>query len=130
MTLTPGQVLYRIPRVKSKRQTEEIQGQFVNLHVFPRLMIMQIRPCFLLIRSAVSQDLFKGADVHIQTCVPLVEDFCVFHFCFLTTADRHTRLRFNFMYPKTVLYPRESLSVVVVPLSADCSEEKRGHLSA
>lgn len=57
MTLTPGQVIYRIPRVKSRRQTEETQGQFVHLRVFPRLMIVQTRPCFLLIRSALSQDM-------------------------------------------------------------------------
>lgn len=41
------------------------EGQLVQLCVFPRLMITQIRPCFLLIRSAVSQDLFKAADVHM-----------------------------------------------------------------
>lgn len=70
LKLTPGQVIYSIPRVKSKRQTEGIQGQSVHLRVFPRLMIMLIRPCLLLIRSALSQDLFKGADVHIQTRAP------------------------------------------------------------
>lgn len=46
---------------------KEIEGQFVQLRVFPRLMITQIRPCVLLIMSAVSQDLFKGADVYIQS---------------------------------------------------------------
>lgn len=63
------------------------EGQLVQLCVFPRLMITQIRPCFLLIRSAVSQDLFKAADVHIQTCEALLEGFCVLHF-----PHRHTRL--------------------------------------
>ena len=34
ITLTPGQVIYRIPWVKGIRQTEGIKGRFVPLRVF------------------------------------------------------------------------------------------------
>lgn len=66
--------------MRRSRQTKGSEGRLVQLCVFPRLMITQIRPCFLLIRSAVSQDLFKAADVHMQTRAALPGGFCAFTF--------------------------------------------------
>lgn len=61
------------------------EGQLAQLCVFPSLLITQIRPRLLLIRSAVSQDLFTAADVHMQTCQALPGGVCAF-------SHRHTRL--------------------------------------
>lgn len=46
---------------------EREESQFVRSHVFLRLIITQIRSCFLLIRSAVSLGIFKAVDMHRQT---------------------------------------------------------------
>lgn len=78
--LIRSQMIYLIPSVDSwqteregrteswkgvKRQREE--SQFVLSHVSLRLIITQIRSCFLLIRSAVGLDLFREVDMHKQT---------------------------------------------------------------
>lgn len=61
-------------RKKGEKKRENQEGkrergdsQFVPSDIFLRLIITQIRSCFLLIRSAVSQDVFKGVDMHKQT---------------------------------------------------------------
>lgn len=52
-------------RERSRRPEETQKRLFVRSRVFLRVIIVQIRPCFLLIRSAVSQDLFK--ETYTQT---------------------------------------------------------------
>lgn len=61
-------------RKKGEKKRENQEGkrergdsQFVPSDIFLRLIITQIRSCFLLIRSAVSRDVFKGVDMHKQT---------------------------------------------------------------
>lgn len=54
-------------RENQERKRERGDSQFVRSDIFLRLIITQIRSCFLLIRSAVSRDVFKGVDMHKQT---------------------------------------------------------------
>lgn len=61
-------------RKKGEKKRENQEGkrergdsQFVRSDIFLRLIITQIRSCFLLIRSAVSRDVFKGVNMHKQT---------------------------------------------------------------
>lgn len=57
-------------REAASEQCRERKSQFVHSHVFLRLIIRQIRRCFLLIRSAVTPASFNR-DSQTDTCAAI-----------------------------------------------------------